>query len=788
MSRPIYRWPVLALIACALTLVGLTTTEASASPPPEEEPRVAGGFEFFESRIRPVLEKRCYRCHSAKTKKPKGGLRLDTRAAIRRGGDTGPAIVRGDVDRSLLIEALRYESIEMPPKEKLPDSVIADFAAWVKMGAPYPLASEEVSREESVEGRSAQDEARRFWSFQPVRRPPLPAVRDQRWPRTPIDAFILSTLEANDLAPAPAANRRDLIRRVYFDVTGLPPTPEHVATFVKNESPDAYEKLVDRLLASFHYGERWAQHWLDLVRFAETEGFEYDRIMPGSWRYRDYVIRAFGADKPYDQFVTEQLAGDEFAPTRRDALVAAGFHRLGAVRRNAGNQEVASSRNEILTERTDIVATAFLGLTVGCARCHDHKFDPVPQADYYQLQAFLAATREHDVPLASPAEVATWEQKKKAVDVKIARLKKQAKNLEGQAEATIKEELKSAELERPPALPTLCTIRNDEEKRTQIHVLVRGVWESKGERVGMRPLSVLVPDETPELPLETRNPRTLLARWITDPKHPLTARVMVNRIWSHHFGLGIVKTPNDFGHNGDRPRHPELLDYLAAEFVAGGWRMKRIHRMILLSSTYRQSSRSPGAAARLKKDPENRLLWRFGRRRLSAEEIRDAMLAVSGTLNLKAGGESVIVPVDEELVKLLYKPSQWTVTEDTDDHNRRSIYLLAKRNLKIPFMEVFDQPSLQTSCAGRISSTHAPQALELLNGRTSIRLARAFAARLVRDVGSIPSDQVERAFHLAIGRAPTDEERSLSLEFLGTETLEEFTLALFNLNAFLYVN
>lgn len=789
MSLPIDRWPVFALIAGGL-LLGCPRgrAEAADSPRAEKESRVAGGLEFFESRIRPVLEKHCYRCHSARTKKPKGGLRLDTRAAIHKGGDTGPAIVPGDVGRSLLIEAMRYESVEMPPKKKLPDAVIADFVAWVEMGAPDPRMGERVSREESIARSTALNEARGFWSFQPVKRSPPPEVHGADWPRTPIDAFILAALEAEGLSPAPPARRPDLIRRVYFDLTGLPPTPEQVRTFVKDESPDAYEKLVDRLLASPRHGERWAQHWLDVVRFAETEGFEYDRTMPGSWRYRDYVIRAFNDDKPYDRFVTEQLAGDEIAPARREALVAAGFHRLGAVRRNAGNQEVASSRNELLTERTDIVATAFLGLTVGCARCHDHKFDPVSQADYYRLQAFFAATREHNVPLASPAEVTAWERTTTALDRKIARLKKQAKKLEGEARAAVQKELTNAERKRPPALPTLCTIRNDEEKRTQIHVLIRGVWESKGERVGMRPPSVLVPDETPELPLETKTPRTLLARWITDPEHPLTARVAVNRIWTHHFGLGIVKTPNDFGRNGDRPRHPELLDYLASELVAGGWRLKRIHRLILLSSTYRQSSLSPRAAEGLKKDPENRLLWHFGRRRLSAEEIRDAMLAVSGTLNLKTGGESVIVPVDEELVNLLYKPSQWTVTENADDHNRRSVYLIAKRNLKLPFMEVFDQPALQTSCAGRVSSTHAPQALELLNGRTSNRVAKAFARRLVREVGSSPQEQVERAFRLAVGRPPTGEERSLSLEFLKTETLEEFSLALFNLNAFLYVN
>ena len=475
-----------------------------------------------------------------------------------------------------------------------------------------------------------------------------------------------------------------------------------------------------------------------MVRFAETEGFEYDRPIPDAWRYRDYVIASLNQDKPFDRFILEQLAGDEIEPENPELLTASIFHRLGAVRRNAGNAEVASSRNEVLTERTDILGAAFLGLTVGCARCHDHKFDPIPQQDYYRLEAYLGATQEHDVILRSESEKTAWEAKTKEINDELKRLKKEVNQTTGKARDEIRKQIEDLEDQLPPQPPTIPSTRNEEAKRTEIHVLKRGDWERKGQQVGPRGLSVLVSNETPELSPDIAHPRTRLAQWLTDPQHPLTARVLVNRLWQHHFGQGIVKTPNDFGHNGDRPSHPELLDWLASELVRHGWHLKPIHRLLLLSSTYRQSSSSPLAEMAFSKDPENRLLWRFNRRRLSAEEVRDAMLAVSGKLNLKSGGRSVIVPVDHELVDLLYKPSQWEVTKDRQEHYRRSIYLIAKRNLRLPFMEVFDQPALQTSCARRESSTHAPQALELLNGKLANDLAEAFAQRLIAEAGSEP--------------------------------------------------
>jgi hypothetical protein len=638
--------------------------------------------------------------------------------------------------------------------------------------------------------RSAEPLAE-LWSLRPRGRPDVPAIREpaaRKAVRNPVDAFILRKLTEVGLPAAPEADRGTLIRRVHFDLTGLPPTPEEVTAFVNDPAPDAYEKLVERLLASPHYGEHWGRHWLDVVRFAETEGFEYDRSRPGAWRYRDYVIKAFNDDKPFDRFVLEQLAGDEIDPNDHELLIATGFHRLGPVRRNAGNKELAMSRNEVLTEMTDAVGGSFLGLTMGCARCHDHKFDPIPQKDYYRLQAFLAETHEHDVVLASAEEQADWKKRTDKIKAQIQRLQKQLSDKDTEASRELREKI--AELQRtlPEELPTISTVHNVPAERTPIHVLKRGDPGREGAPVGPRALSALLPDDAPELPADVSNPRTRLARWLTNPDHPLTARVWVNRVWQYHFGRGIVATPNDFGSNGTPPSHPELLDYLANEFVRNGQRTKPLHRLIVLSGTYRRSSVAPDVAASRRLDPDNRLLGHFPRRRLAAEEVRDAMLAAAGRLNHKAGGPSVTVPVEADLTRLLYDPSQWRVTPDEKEHDRRSVYLLAKRNLQLPFLQVFDQPDAQVSCPRREASTHALQALELLNGKLANHLAEAFAERLVHDCGTDRVRQVDRAFRLTAGRPSTDREIKVALTFLETQPLKEFALALLNLNAFLYVD
>ena len=627
------------------------------------------------------------------------------------------------------------------------------------------------------------------WSLRQRIRPTVPVLADpvqRAWARNPVDAFILARLAREGLRPAPEADRRVLIRRATFDLTGLPPTPGEVEAFVADPAADAYERLVERLLASPAYGERWGRHWLDVVRYAETEGFEYDRHRPGAWRYRDYVVRSFNDDKPYDRFALEQLAGDELDGATLETRTAAGFHRLGPVRRNAGNAAVAFSRNEVLTEMTDAVGTVFLGLTVGCARCHDHKFDAVSQADYYRLQAFLAATHEDDVALAEPAVHAAWKERTARIAAEINRVKQDAKDLKGAARQRADARVRELQHSLPPPLPTVSSVHTTGE-RLAVRVLKRGDPAREGPPVGPGFPPALTGPAVAAPAAGARRPRTALARWVTDPANPLAARVVVNRVWLYHFGRGIVETPNDFGVNGARPSHPELLDWLAEEFVAGGWRFKALHRLLITSSTYRQSSRAPGEQAGRARDPEGRLLWRFPPRRLSAEEVRDALLAVSGRLNRKAGGESVVPPAEPDLVNLLYDPAQWQVTADPAEHDRRSVYLVVKRNLRLPFAQVFDQPDAQTSCACRERSTHALQALELLNGATANDLARAFARRLEREAGPDRGRQVERGFRLAAGRPPTPREKALALDFLWSHPLEEFTLALFNLNAFLYV-
>ncbi len=630
---------------------------------------------------------------------------------------------------------------------------------------------------------------RRHWAFQPRTNPTVPTFitpADQAFAATPIDAFILARLQKAGLSPSPAASKATLARRLYFDLTGLPPTPQQIDAFVRDARPDAFSRLVNQLLDSPQYGERWGQHWLDVVRFAETDGFEYDTHRTEAYRYRDYVIRAFQNDKPYDRFLLEQIAGDEVAPEEQELIVASGFNRLGPLRKNAGNQEVASSRNEVLTEMTNAVGAAFLGVTLGCARCHDHKFDPIRQSDYYRMQAYFAGTLEHDFPLSSREERTAWEESIKPIDARIKKMQGEMAKADPDTKKRMAAEILSLEKSKPAPPPTLYSVKTDMGKASPIHLLNRGEYTAKGDKVGMRPMGVLLPDGTPE-DENLDKPRARLAKWISDPTNPLTARVMVNRIWQYHFGQGIVVTPNDFGRMGGRPSHPELLDYLANEFIASGYSVKHIHRLILNTNTWRQASNTVNAKA-VEKDPENKLLWKFSRRRLTAEELRDSILHVSGNLNPKQYGPSIMIPIEEELVNALYKPTQWQVHPDPTEHNRRSIYLIAKRNLHLPFMEVFDAPDQLVSCARRETSTHAPQALELLNGTFTNQQAEVFAQRLLKLSGGNKQRMIDHAYQIVAGRRPTPKERAVALEFAQSASPREFALAMFNLNSFLYVN
>ena len=633
---------------------------------------------------------------------------------------------------------------------------------------------------------------RRHWAFQPRAHPAIPSFSsraERAWVQNPIDAFILARLSKEGLQPAASASRQTLIRRVYFDLTGLPPSPGDVQRFVNDRSPDAWPRLVDGLLDSPAYAERWAQHWLDVVRFAESDGFEYDTHRSDAWRYRDYVIRSIREDKPYDQFLREQLAGDEIDPKNQEMLVAAGFHRLGPLRKNAGNQDAAYNRNEILVEMTNAIGSAMLGMTLGCARCHDHKFDPIRQKDYYRMQAFFATTCQKDIPLSSAERQAEWKTQTAAVEMEVKSLRAKLKQTTGAERADLEKQIGDTEAKMPPPLPALQTVEENPTQFIPVHVLARGDSAQPGDPVGMRPLGVLLGDDAPEWGDRVDTPRMALAKWIADPSNPLTARVMVNRIWQNHFGTGIVATANDFGRMGSRPSHPELLDWLANQFVESGFRMKPLHRLILLSRTYQQDYLAEMPPQSKEKDPENKLLWRFPRQRLSSGEIRDALLAVSGRLNRQEGGPSVIVPIEPELVKLIYNASQWRVNPDPNQFDRRSIYLFHKRNLRLPLLEVFDSPDMLLSCARREQSTHAPQALELLNGDFSNSMARSFAERVVREAGPRPDKQIESVFQLALGRAPTAPEKKAALRYLEDDgPLSEFALAVFLTNDFLYVN
>jgi hypothetical protein len=711
-----------------------------------------------------------------------------------------------------------------------------------------------------------------------VRRAP-PRVAAAGWPVHPVDAFVLARLEAHGLRPAAPADRLTLLRRVTFGLTGLPPTPEEVDAFLADTRPDAYERVVDRLLASPHHGERWAQHWLDVVRYADSNGYEVDGERPQAWRYRDYVTRAFNADMPYDRFVTEQLAGDLLARTappdrRAELLIAAGMNRCGPVHLVSGNVDPAVGRQEVLTEMVGGAGAAFLGLTVGCARCHDHKFDPISQKDYYRLEAFFSAAVYAEVDLAGPAgraaharrvaEVnarqaplrarlaaleAPYRQRlreaklaklgaayRAALAVEAARRTPEQRRLAGQAEvllrvswdelvaalspddkerrAELRRRVRALEAEKPPPPAQAWTLAEGPGPLAA-HVLRRGDPRRKGPRVAPGFPAAVAGAAGPAAP-----GRLGLARWLTRPDHPLTARVMVNRLWQHHFGQGLVRTPNDFGRRGAAPSHPELLDWLAVELVEHGWSLKHVHRLIVLSTAYRQSSIPADARAR-RVDPDNRLLARMNRRRLEGEALRDSALAVSGALERRLGGPGVRLPLEPEVYDLIFTEDEpdglWAVTPDRREHARRSLYLFNKRNVRLPLLEAFDQPDTLTSCPVRPVSTFAPQALILLNGPFMQEQSRALAVRILREAGPTPAARAERAYRLALGRPPRPAEVKLVLGFLGAQAellrdrlrarlpvavpagtpagtdpaeaaaFADFCLALLNRNAFLYV-
>jgi hypothetical protein len=617
---------------------------------------------------------------------------------------------------------------------------------------------------------------RRPWAFTPVQAPVL-AADPEGWSANAIDRFVRARQRLHGLTPAGPADRLTLIRRATFDLTGLPPTPEEVAAFLADHTPAAYEKLIERLLASPHYGERWARHWLDVVRYADTGGFEADHLYPNAWRYRDYVIRAFNGNKPLDRFVQEQLAGDELWPADPDAVVATGLFCVGPAL-----AESAMVTNQLeyewLSDAADTVGAAFLGLTLGCARCHNHKYDPITQKDYFAMQAVFAAS---DRPYPG----------------KIRQLRIKALN------GLLAEVPLPKDKENDPR----CTLRTDAQVGLRlfhrsaplvIHRLHRGELSQPREVMPPAvPVALTSAACRPAFAAVTPSQRRAsLARWLTAPTNPLTARVLVNRVWAWYFGQGIVRTPNDFGAQGEPPTHPALLDWLADDFTRHGWDLKRLHRLILLSRTYQMASRAAGPG--LTVDPQNRFLWHFPRCRLEGEAIRDAMLACAGTLNVKALGPPVVPPLSkEELTGLFDARSKWPLTKDAREHTRRSIYLLVRRTMVYPMFSAFDPPELMTSCARRLQTVAPTQALTLLNSPMAREQAAAFAQRLRRECSGRPESIVARAWLLAFGRPATPAETEHACRFLRQRrealgdpeaAVVELCLALFNTNEFVYVD
>jgi len=694
----IYRGELDAGEVAALFLGTHPAELAGAAKAEQDREFTAEQVAYFEANVRPLLARRCYKCHSARAEKLKAGLRLDGRAFVLKGGDTGSAIVPGYPEKSLLVKAVRYLSIEMPPKGRLPDEEVAILARWIEIGAPWPKEEPVAVNRSDPENYDWNKLRDGHWAYRPVNRPAVPEVSDPAWTRNEIDRFILARLETAGLKPSPPADLRFLVRRIYYDLLGLPPSPEETAAFLEAAAQDrsvAVKELVDRLLASPHYGERWGRHWLDVARYADLDKGRYEP--PGAWRYRDWVIAAFNRDLPYDQFVKLQIAGDLIAG--KEDAVATGLFALGTVYRTDGGDPdgIAKSKAATLDDRMDTLSRGFLALTVSCARCHDHKFDPIPTLDYYSLAGIFNNTHmgaEHDGDIIGA---------------------------QSKAEMHVLAERGGGDM--PVAL--------------------RGNLRKPGPVAPRRFLRILAGADAPRF--TEGSGRLELAEAVASAENPLTARVIVNRIWLHHFGRALVRTPSNFGLKGEQPTHPELLDWLAAEFVASGWSFKKLHRTIMNSAAYQMGSRREETAFRT--DGDNRLLWRMNPRRLDAESWRDTLLAVTGELDRTLGGKAI---------------------EDLHS-KRRTVYLKVSRSgdqfATDEYLRAFDFPLMQASVPKRPVSVVPQQFLFLLNSRFITDRAGALAGRLEKDA-SDDEARIERAYRLLHGRTASDLEKQLGLEFL----------------------
>jgi Protein of unknown function (DUF1553)/Protein of unknown function (DUF1549) len=736
-------------------------------------------------------------------------------------------------------------------------TIRAIFGAMLLLSTSVGLALFAAAPEQSTPAEPALTAAdRAHWAFRPLAPVAPPAVTNDNWCRTPIDRFILHKLESLGLAPQPEADRRVLIRRVSFDLTGLPPTPTEIDAFIADIAPGAYERLIDRLLDSSAYGERWAQHWLDLVRFAETDGFEHDAERPNAWRYRDWVIAALNDDLPYNEFIRWQLAGDEVRPDDERAAIATGYLLCGPDMPDINLIE--ERRHNFLNDMTGTVGSTLLGLQVGCAQCHDHKFDPISQADFYRLRAFFDVAdlfKDHPLPLpksaAPPPETGPAARLRELTgDIQALeesakkRLKAENPDLQPTRDDIVKaltpeerqshtaattesDELKKTN--KPPEIPQGRTIQEQQANHKPSHVMLRGDFRREGPEVVpafLRIANSMEASVSAPAPGAPTRRRSQLADWITRPDNQLALRVIVNRLWQYHFGRGLVETSSDFGKMGAEPTHPELLDWLAAEFPRQEWSLKRMHKLIVTSAVYRQASRPPTMAggppdANWQKarqvDPDNRWLSRMNRQRLEGEAIRDALLAASDRISPRRGGPGIRAPLPAEVASTLLH-NQWKVSPDAEDHRRRSIYLFVRRNLRYPLFEAFDRPDTNASCPRRNRSTIAPQALILLNSEFSLAAARDLAGAILLQAAANPETWISQAYQRVLGRLPNREEQNFAAQFLDRETaqikasgravsalaipanlpetvepfraaaLTDFCLALFNLNEFVYVD
>jgi hypothetical protein len=777
-------------IALCCLLVSMSTFSQASEPTPDEA-------KFFEMKVRPLLAEHCWKCHGEEASK--GGLRLDSLAHVMNGGESGGAITVGNVDESLLIQAVRYESYEMPPSKKLSDDQIQILETWVKMGAPWPGA--DASKMQSRKPGEFSDEDKKWWAIQPLKPVEPPKTAGSNWGRNPIDQFVLASMTPKSLTPAPDAERPALIRRVYFDLIGLPPSPEEVDAFVFDQSADAYEKVVDRLLASPEYGKRWARHWLDLVRYADSDGYRIDHYRPNAWRYRDYVIKSLNEDKPYDRFVQEQLAGDELFPDTPEAMIATGFLTHGIYEYNSRDAE--GQWDIMLNEITDATGDVFLGMGMQCARCHDHKFDPILQKDYYRLRSFFAPIdiRTAEV-VATKAEIAahkeslkSWEEKTQAIRDELDAIEKPFKDRAINKAISIFPEYIQKVVHKPESEKstydkqiTALVWRQVEfeftrlpfkgEEKEKVFALRKKLTEFDKEKPADLPIAqvccdmdggaptTLVPKKKLEVqpgfpslidPSDVAIPaissdrpttgrRAVLAKWITSPDNALTTRVIVNRIWQYHFGRGLAPNASDLGMLGGPPSHPELLDWLTQQFIDGGWKMKPLHRMIVLSSTYRQSTEHPKLDEYQTIDPRNTWYWRADTRRLDAEQIRDAILAVIGELETTSGGPGV-----------------------EPDRPRRSIYTRMMRNAPDQLLDAFDLPLFFASNSSRLNTTSPIQSLLLINSQSMLRYSSQLASRLKKQQSTNQKDDIEtvrQLWRVVYGREPSNVEGTAALDFL----------------------